>query len=220
MQHSHSELVEIAKARLVDLGALVGRVDLPALERRVADLLEHLEELCQEFDHDKPPHSGQGQSLSSVDLANAWRRGLAPDGASALPSHAYLEKLEELGSRCSADPAAFDALAFHAAARIAEDQRLSVPLRRFVCDHLGGKLMRPRPPGRTRKTVLSDLMLAQVVAELVEKHGIKAVGNVASENEGSACAIVAQAMKELGQPPRSFSAVEKAWFASRRGKRD
>ncbi|MEQ8165135.1 MAG: hypothetical protein RIC93_03555, partial [Alphaproteobacteria bacterium] len=88
------------------------------------------------------------------------------------------------------------------------------------CNHLRGGLKRPSPSGRPRKTALPDLVVALVVAELVESHGIRAVGNVASENKESACAIVAQAMSELGRSPRSFSAIEKVWFASKRDEHD
>lgn len=220
MQQSDSDLVEFAKSRLTKLFETIDPVDLHVMEQKTADFLEYLDDLCEQYERDGRPHSGQGRSLVSLEIECAWRRGLAPDGTGIAPGHVYLEKLKDLIRRSTTDPAAFDALALHASSKIADDACIPALLRRFVSGYLIGKINRPRPKGRRRKTALSDLAIFNVVAELVEIYGIKAVGNVVSEHEGSACAIVAQAMKELDRQPSSFSTVEKVWFSHKRDKPD
>ncbi|WBQ13837.1 hypothetical protein L2D00_03925 [Hyphomonadaceae bacterium BL14] len=117
------------------------------------------------------------------------------------------DKLLELSDRSEADHLAVLKV-------LAENTEMDAPLpeiiRRWIADYLRGS--HPRPTKRQGRPSDTGLRVAiwDAVQELVERLGMTATRNEASE-ETSACDAVAQALSNLELKPTSFDRVKKIW---------
>lgn len=216
MNVTWDEAVAYARSELGNILHEIEEIE-GSMSRHQMDVLKILENLSRLSTTDLSWQQ-EAQALGGLvreDLKRARRRGLAQEGISNENSGSYLSFVTTVISDAAKNPAAFNAAEIHAANLISTNTPLCYELRTFVCDVLrrtiecpGGRKPRVHP--------VRDAVLYAFICDLAERFKVRPTKNSASHHLICACDILAEAMPNRADLPKSPSSLQRIWLQGKR----
>lgn len=213
MNLNWSEVVALTKDELQHGFATFEAIDFTEHDAAVLKLGEKLEALERARPEKLRRQIIRRREFDLADARQAFSAGMSLDGE-ARHSVPYNQNLLVLSRQAHRDQVAYDALALHTTAMVADGRPLAPELRMFIIDVVLTQRTRPkRSRGYKVETHFRDLVIYWVVEELCEHYGLSASRNDEPKaGRFSACDAIAEAMVALRRRPNSFEHIKDIWF--------
>ncbi|CAM3302754.1 hypothetical protein PANO111632_13155 [Paracoccus nototheniae] len=212
MNATWEEAVKYARERLDEALADISEIE-SIMTRHDMDVLRILARLGQLCASDKSwvAEAQRIGDLVAEGFAHAFRRGLSPSDNPRDGAGPYIGYLLEILSASARDPAAFDAMRFHAANLLSSNIPHCYELKIFTTGVLRDEIVRPSG-GRRKLHKARDAIFHAIISDLADHFAVRPTKNRASSGHISACDILAEAMPSKANLPKSYSALERIWF--------
>ena len=205
-----TDAVTYARMELAEIFAGLAQIHriLPAREAELETQLTRLAELHAK----EPPIALKSQeNLEDYVLRRTVSDGLTP--SDLIPTLSpYVVCVDSLISLATSKQIAYQALGIHAANLISENRGMIPQLRIFVTEILRGKRTKPSARGTPKIHPSRDRMIYALLVEIVDKYDVTPTRNKSSASANSACDIVAEAMPNEPQRPKTYAALERIWI--------
>lgn len=149
--------------------------------------------------------------LAMERIERAMVRGLSQPDNATYGAGPYVRYVKEVLEDAAQNPAAFDALLLHAANLLSANVPHCYELKTFLVGYLRNEIDRPAG-GRRKLHEARNAIFHAIICDLVDCFDVKPTKNRASYVSVSACDILAEAMPNRPDLPKSVSSLERIWF--------
>lgn len=206
--YAREQLDEVFTA-LDEIGATMSPHDMD-----VSEILTHLNKLSVS----DLSWVSEAQALSDLVTEgrdHARRRAQSTSGSPSSGLGPYILRLRSVLLEAAEEPAAFDAARHHAAKLLSNNMPMCYELKSFACGVLRDEVSRPVNK-KPKVHEARDAILYGLLFDITDRFAVKPTRNRASVDRMSACDILAEAMPNKANLPKSYSSLERIWFEGQR----